>query len=150
MKRIIMLASLVFIVSTSCTNNMDGVLDGSDVLALQNMKESFENASLVNQDLSEYIEQGGKLTDEICFELDSVFHDYDSIFEENHDNYSHSNNGDDHQSGSWMMGMGWTSGNMMSGSGHNGNSFNTNSCTSINLELMDSLMNAHIDLHPGN
>ncbi|MDH5382115.1 MAG: hypothetical protein OEW75_14765, partial [Cyclobacteriaceae bacterium] len=110
MKRIIMLASLVFIVSTSCTNNMDGVLDGSDVLALQNMKESFENASLVNQDLSEYIEQGGKLTDEICFELDSVFHDYDSIFEENHDNYSHSNSGDDHQSGSWMMGMGWTSG----------------------------------------
>lgn len=140
----------------SCETNLGGIMSSDDIEALQAMETSYAAAAESNSSLADYIETTGITNDQICLSFDKVFHDNDSIFEANHMKYSHNNSGDNHSSGSWSMGSGWMSGNgnqtgsgsMMGKGGMMG--FNSNFCTSGNLNLMDSLMNTHEAFHPEN
>ena len=137
----------------ACTTNLEDVMSATDIAALQAMEAAYTTAGVYNDSLATYIETTGITNDEACFYFDDMYHQYDSMFAANHNMYSHNNSGDDHSGDSWMMGSGWmngTNGGHMGNNGHMGNGFNANFCTSENLDLMDSLMNAHENYHPGN
>ncbi len=139
---------------TACKNTMNNVLSETDKLALQAMETSYAAAVEANNNLAVYVDTSGITNDEICFSYDADFHQNDSIFESNHMMYSHSNSGDDHSSSSWSMGSGMNNdedhdkhGNMMG----NGTMMNfSDYCSQQNLELMDSLLQAHEQYHPIN
>ncbi len=148
-----------FLISAiACTNNMNNILSSTDIAALQAMEASYIGAIDANNELATYIETTGITNDETCFSYDSIFHQNDSTFEANHTMYSHSNRDDDHNSSSWSMmgGMNSTAGstngpgNMMGSGSMMGSGFNSQICSQSNLELMDSLMVAHEQYHPGN
>ena len=144
----------------SCDKGLNEITVQNDRLALQSMESSFSSEILFNDSLATYISESGISNDENCHYLDSMFHSYDSVFVAYHELYSHHNSGDDHGSGSWMMGHGMTDpamiqrNNMMMGGQLNTMineyGFNTRYCTWQNLALMDSLMDAHEQYHPGN
>jgi len=143
-----------FVVSAfACSNNMNDVISDADLEALQAMDASYTNALEANNSLATYVETTGITNDQTCFGYDSVFHQNDSTFGAYHNRYSHRNGGDDHDSGSWTMGSGM---NGSASSGGNGgmmgngamNRFNSQNCTQSNLDLMDSLMEAHQYYHP--
>ncbi len=140
-----------FIISAfSCSNGIDDVVSEADLAALQTMETSYAGALDANNSLATYVETTGNTNDDTCFNYDSIFHQNDSIFEVGHMMYSHNNNGDDHDSGSWDMGSGMNgfgNGGMMGGD-HSGEGFNSQNCSQNNLELMDSLMLAHEQYHP--
>ena len=127
-------------------------MSANDIAALVAMETSYNAAVEANTSLANYIESSGITNDQTCFTFDQAYHENDSIFGANHNMYSHSNSGDNHDSNSWMMGSGWMngSGGMSHNGGMMGNGFNANICDSNNLDLMDSLMNVHDDYHPGN
>ena len=137
----------------ACDTNLDNIMSAEDFVALQAMESSYIAAVESNSSLANYIGSSGITNDQTCFNFDKAFHKNDSIFEDNHMRYSHKNQGDNHTSENWSMGNGWMSGNggMMGNNGSMmGNGFNSNFCDSKNLDLMDSLMIAHDDYHPGN
>lgn len=146
-----------FLISTfACNTNMNDVLSSTDIAALQAMETSYGGAIDANNSLATYIETTGITNDQTCFDLDSAFHQNDSTFEAQHNMYSHMNEGDDHGNDSWTMGMGMNGGtpggtmggNGNMGSGSMGSGFNSSICNQGNLELMDSLMEAHEQYHP--
>ncbi len=136
----------------ACNNNLEDVMSAEDIVALQAMETAYYAAVTYNDSLATYIETTGITHDETSFYFDSMYHQYDSMFAANHELYSHMNSGDDHDGDSWMMGSGWMNGSNghMNSGGHTGNGFNASFCTSENLDLMDSLMLAHENYHPGN
>lgn len=139
----------------SCDTNMNEVISADDLSALQAMETSYLAAVEYNDSLANYIDRTGITDDETCFAFDNIYHQNDSIFEANHMMYSHSNNGDSHGQGDWSMGSGWMSGGTNHGNGgmmgSNGMmGFESSFCATNNLDLMDSLMVAHEEYHPGN
>lgn len=152
MKTIKIFFALTIIVSaTACETNMDEI-SASDLATLDAMETAYAAALEANNSLTTYVNNTGITNDETCFDFDRSFHHNDSIFEANHNMYSHGNQGDDHQTGSWNMGSGYQNGaGGMMGSGNiMGNNYNSNFCDSNNLNLMDSLMEAHEGYHPVN
>jgi hypothetical protein len=147
----------IFVSLFACSTNVEDIMTADDVAALQAMATAYTNAAEYNDSLASYINNTGITNDETNFYYDDMYHQYDSMFATNHAMYSHNNNGDDHDGSSWMMGSGWMSGNgnmgnsgMMGNGGMMNSEFNASFCVSNNLDLMDSLMNAHEDYHPGN
>lgn len=137
----------------ACNSNLDDIMSADDIVALQAMETSYIAAVEANSSLANYIGSTGITNDQTCIDFDNTFHENDSIFEANHTMYSHNNRGDNHSSESWSMGSGWMSGSggmMSNNGGMMGNWFDSSFCTTNNLNLMDSLMIAHEDYHPGN
>jgi hypothetical protein len=144
----------------SCDTNMNEVISADDLSALQAMETSYLAAAEANTALADYTTTTGITNDETSMGFDNDYHQNDSIFEANHMMYSHSNNGDSHDQGDWTMGSGWMSGGTNHGNGGHGNGgmtgsnnmmgFESSFCATNNLDLMDSLMVAHEEYHPGN
>jgi hypothetical protein len=143
----------------ACDTNMEDPMSLDDLAALAGMEAAFTSAKTYNDSLQTYVDNTGVNNDIFCHRYDSVFHHYDSLYGVHHKRYSHQNNGDDHASNDWHMGSGWMNGmgsmngmgNMhggMQGSGQHG--YNTNNCTTANIELMESLMESHDPYHFGN
>lgn len=156
LKTLTIIATLSFFYT--CSNSLDNIMTEDDIIALQAMETAYLAAIENNNSLAQYIETTGITGDETCFSFDHLYHYNDSIFGANHMMYSHNNKGDDHDGDSWMMGSGWMnddgvmgSGGMMGNNGSmNGNRYNADFCTSNNINLMNSLMRSHEDIHPGN
>ena len=149
-------AVLIFMVTASfvaCDTNMDNILSAEDLAAIRAMESAYSYADIYNDSLVTYMNNTGIDNDVTCQYFDSAYHHYDSLFEYNHERYSHRNSGDDHGSGNWGMGRGWMNGaggmhRGNYGSGHRG--FNTRNCTEDNLALMEALMADHEPYHFGN
>jgi len=156
---IFLLAGFV-LTASACSIFMNDVISSTDIAALQAMETSYSGALEANNSLANYIESTGITDDQTCIDYDAIFHQNDSTFEAGHMMYSHSNSGDDHNSGNWSMGSGMNGGGSLNGAGNmmgsgNGNGmmgsgFNMQMCSQDNLELMDSLMLAHEQYHPEN
>jgi hypothetical protein len=140
----------------SCDANVNEVISADDLSALQVMETSYLAAAEANTSLANYTTTTGITNDETCIAFDNDYHKNDSTFEANHMMYSHSNNNDNHDKGDWSMGSGWMNGGTNHGNGGmmGGNNgmmgFESGFCSTNNLDLMDSLMTAHEDYHPGN
>lgn len=144
----ILFASAVLL--SACDTNMDSVISVEDLNALAAMETAYNGAVSSNNSLTDYVNETGIKNDATCLYYDSVYHHYDSLFDANHEMYSHHNAGDDHSANDWHMGSGWTGGMMgghTGGSGHMHSGFNASACTADNLEMMDSLMTAHDPYH---
>ena len=152
MKTIKTFFALSILVSvTACETNMDEI-SAADLVALEAMETAYTAVLEANNSLSTYIVNTGIRNDETCFNFDEAFHHNDSLFELNHNMYSHGNQGDNHGTGSWSMGSGYQhgAGGMMGSGNIRGNNYNSNFCDSNNLNLMDSLMATHEGYHPVN
>ena len=88
----------------SCNNDdMHNELSQDDLVALEGLKVAYTSAFDANVELKEVVQQGD--ADVIHFH-DSVFHHFESLFEERHGSYSHANAHDDHHHDADGMHMG--------------------------------------------
>lgn len=116
----------------SCNNDdMHNELSQEDLLALNGLRDAYLSAFDANAELKLAVQQGDD--DGIHFH-DSVFHHFEGMFEEHHNDYSHTNAHDDHHHDEDGMHMGSNAMNMHNDEdGHHDDDH----------ELMDDLMTEH-------
>ncbi len=149
-KKLLMLLTVAGLMLTACnTANDFNDLSQQDQVALLGMEEAIFSTIAYNDSLANYINDTGITQDSTCYYFDDHYHRHDSLFNMHHNNYSHGNEGDDHQCCN-MMGnnsMGGQTnymGNMMQNHDQNMMSHSMD-----DHYVMDSLEVAHEQYHPG-
>ncbi len=72
------------------------VMPESDILALEGLHGAYDNAVVYNDSLMLCAENPGSCDSVLMVHYDEMFHQFDSLYNFHHDNYSHNNVGDDH------------------------------------------------------
>ena len=95
---------LIFILGilgfVACNNDdLFQVMPQSDILALEGLHGAYDNAVVYNDSLMFCAENAGICDTAIMARYDEMFHQFDSLYNFHHDNYSHNNVGDDHHHG---------------------------------------------------
>ena len=118
----------------------------SDNVALEGMGEAFEAATHYNDSLTICLDDFANCDSTTMWHYDNMFHQFDEMFNQHHNDYSHNNVDDDHHHDT---GQTVWHGNMM---GHGGDSHNDEphgyEHNNESFEEMMHLRELHDDIHP--
>lgn len=148
---VIFLLGLFVMVACNKEDDLFGIMPESDLIALEEMGEAYENALLYNDSLQLCSTEHMGCDSTTMFHYDELFHQFEEMFDIHHDAYSHNNVGDDHHH---EGGHNIRHGGMMNHNGDSGHNdddghdeeYEHNMET---LELMMDLREIHKGIHPG-
>ncbi|MCB9326435.1 MAG: hypothetical protein H6571_22040 [Lewinellaceae bacterium] len=93
-KYLIPVLGLLFLMA--CNKNKDS-LSEADLIALESMEEAYEKAVQYNESLVLCSDVATACDSITIAQYDELYHQFDSMFDYHHENYSHGNDFDDHR-----------------------------------------------------
>ncbi|KAA3638946.1 MAG: hypothetical protein DWQ02_04420 [Bacteroidetes bacterium] len=137
-KYLIPVLGLLFLFS--CNKDLDS-LSEADLIALEGMQEAYEKALEYNELLVQCEDPSMGCDSLTIAQYDELYHEFDSMFDFHHENYSHENGFDDHRhEGGSMINMNNNCCDHMDEHGYDHN-METN-------EWMEELRLMHEPVHP--
>jgi hypothetical protein len=95
-KYFILVFSFSFLFACNKSNDLFDVMPESDIVALEGMDEAYNNALIYNDSLQQCADEPTSCNDATVAHYDEFFHQFDDLFDQHHEDYSHNNMGDDH------------------------------------------------------
>lgn len=145
LKYLILVFGILFIFSCMDDEDHLDVMSESDLVALEEMGESYEAALRYNDSLTICTNEPSSCDSTTMFHYDDMFHQFDDMFNFHHENFSHNNVDDDHHH---PDGQTVWHGNMM---GHDDNSNDGHGEYEHNNESFEEMMHLrelHDEIHP--
>ncbi len=150
-KKLIPLLSILLLFACNKADDLFDIMPENDLIALEGMDEAYDNALIYNDSLLLCGTDPTTCDAAAIAHFDELFHQFDAMFDDHHENYTHNNMDDDHHhEGGHNVRHGWMMDEHHGEEDEHGDEgdheYEHNMET---LEMMMELREMHEGVHPG-